>query len=328
MSGARWRREAIVSNGLLVWVLVAEVSLISASVVLLAVHGMWTWWHTRWSRPVNAMAMAILRDALEKPLPPDTAVELLGSLPEAVQIGLFADLAIGVAGEQRQRLAAIAVELGLSARAEARCHSRLWWRRLRGARLVTLAGAGEEVMPALLRDSHPAVRAQAIEWAAERPSPATAAELVAMLSDSSGMCRFAAQDSLLRMGNVVAEPLVEYLSAHSGEHVATALSVAVGLADPRLLDLLSDPAEDVRASAARALGNLGYWPSTISLAPLLHDEAWTVRRDAALALRAMDAPGLLVLRRSLSNGNHLASDIALQVLDLPDSLESARKVRP
>lgn len=94
-----------------------------------------------------------------------------------------------------------------------------------------------------------------------------------------------------------------------------------------LTELLSDPAEDVRASAARSLGNLGYWPSTISLLPLLHDEAWTVRRDAALALRAMGAPGLLVLRRSLSNGDQIASDIAQQVLDLPDPSESARKMR-
>ena len=215
----------MVSKGLLTWVLVAEASVLSASVVLLAVHSIWTWWHTRWSRPVLAMARAILRDALEEPLPPKTAVELLDSLPAAVQIGVFADLAIGVAGEQRQRLAAIAVELGLSARAEARCHSRLWWRQLRGARLVTLVGTGEEVMPTLLRDRHPVIRAQAAEWAAEHPSPALAAELVAMLGDSSGLCRFAAQDSLMRMGDVVAEPLVEYLSARSGERVAAALSV-------------------------------------------------------------------------------------------------------
>ena len=353
----------MVSKGLLTWVLVAEASVLSASVVLLAVHSIWTWWHTRWSRPVLAMARAILRDALEEPLPPKTAVELLDSLPAAVQIGVFADLAIGVAGEQRQRLAAIAVELGLSARAEARCHSRLWWRQLRGARLVTLVGTGEEVMPTLLRDRYPVIRAQAAEWAAEHPSPALAAELVAMLGDSSGLCRFAAQDSLMRMGDVVAEPLVEYLSARSGERVAAALSVAVGLADPRFLnpatllcrdgsaqvrrvaatvvgalgggravevltELLSDPAEDVRASAARSLGKLGYWPSTISLAPLLHDDAWPVRRDAALALRAMDAPGLLVLRRSLSNGDRLASDIARQVLDMPEALESALPVGP
>ena len=98
------------------------------------------------------------------------------------------------------------------------------------------------------------------------------------------------------MREVAAEPLVEYLAAHSGERVAAALSVAAVLADPRFLaaamllcrdgsarvrelaarvagalgggqavqlltELLSDPAEGVRSSAARSLGKLGYWPS-------------------------------------------------------------------
>ena len=353
----------MVSSSLLIWVLVVEGSLLSGALMLLGLHSIWTWLYSRWSRPIVAMARAILLDALEELVPPKYAVELLGSLPLGMQIRLFAELAAGLSGERRQRLAAIAVELDLSAPAEARCRSRRWWKRLHGARLVTLVGNGEGVIPAMFGDGHPLVRAQAAEWAADHPSPAVAAELIALLTDSSGLCRFTAQDSLLRIGEVAIDPLVERLSSLTGRHVATALPVAAALADPRFLgpalslcrdrspqvrslaatvvasvgggravivltELLSDSAPEVRAAAARSLGRLVHWPATFSLAPLLHDTNWTVRRDAALALRALDAPGILALRRTISDGDHLASDIARQALDLPDVSTSVLLGRP
>jgi HEAT repeat protein len=87
-----------------------------------------------------------------------------------------------------------------------------------------------------------------------------------------------------------------------------------------LLDLLTDPVPEVRAAAAHALGKLGHWPAASHLAPLLRDHAWIVRRDAGLALRALGAPGLLYLRRSLTDIDHFAADMARQVLDLPSTV--------
>ena len=85
-----------------------------------------------------------------------------------------------------------------------------------------------------------------------------------------------------------------------------------------LLHRLTDPEPEVRASAAHAVGELGHWPAAPVLADLLRDRAFPVRREAALALRRLGAPGMLLLRRALSDANGFASDMARQVLDLPD----------
>jgi len=54
---------------------------------------------------------------------------------------------------------------------------------------------------------------------------------------------------------------------------------------------------------------------------LLRDQAWVVRREAALALRAMGAPGTLLLRRALTSDDRFAADMAKQVLGLPGTAE-------
>jgi hypothetical protein len=42
-----------------------------------------------------------------------------------------------------------------------------------------------------------------------------------------------------------------------------------------------------------------------------------VRREAGLALRALGAPGVLFLRRYLTDNDHFAVEMARQVRDLP-----------
>ena len=75
---------------------------------------------------------------------------------------------------------------------------------------------------------------------------------------------------------------------------------------------------EVRAAAAQALGKLRHWPAAAALAALLRDRAWEVRRAAGFALRALGAPGLLFLRRSLQDTDRYAADMARHVLGLPD----------
>jgi HEAT repeat protein len=268
---------------------------------------------------------------------------------------LFVDLAPSLSGVQRQRITALALELGLLARAATHCRSRLWWRRLQSVRLFTLLGGAEEAVLPLFQDRYAIIRAQAALWAVDAPRPAVLAALLDLLGDASGLCRFTAQDTLLRLGRGVAEPLARALPTLAGRQLEAALTVAVGLAEPRflapaltlcthasprvraqaatlcgalggtqgvqeLLDLLTDPVPEVRAAAAHALGKLGHWPAASHLAPLLRDHAWIVRRDAGLALRALGAPGLLYLRRSLTDIDHFAADMARQVLDLPSTV--------
>ncbi len=176
--------------------------------------------------------------------------------------------------------------------------------------------------------------------------------MLKMLADPATQARFAVQDALLRMGAIVAEPLAEFLETHSGSPAESGLRVAGALAEARFLpaalrlstadeagvrvaaanllgaigsaasaerltELLKDPDSSVRGAAANGLGRMQHWPAASQLAESLRDRTWRVRRDAALALRAIGAPGVLFLRRALKGDDAFAADMAQQILDLP-----------
>ncbi|MDX6645819.1 MAG: hypothetical protein QOK40_1546, partial [Miltoncostaeaceae bacterium] len=167
--------------------------------------------------------------------PAGAAATSLGRLPQDLRIRVLGELAANLGGAGREQLTALAREVGLLDAAEALCRSRRWWRRLRGVRLLTMLGGGESVVPPLLRDPEPAVRAQAAEWAADHPLPQVTEALLALLGDPTSLCRAAVQDSLLRMGARAAEPLARYLESASGIGCEGALEVAAGSPDTRFL---------------------------------------------------------------------------------------------
>jgi hypothetical protein len=377
-----------VSERLLPHLLIVEVAALLVILAIIFGHALWLRWRARTDGPRLASARAALVAILNEPAGPEQSRSPVGAGPRACpvsvpsctsaghqgnrvpaarvwlplpgeierlstsqQVDLFAALAASLDGAQRVTLTTLARDLGLIAHAERRCRSRFWWRRLDGCRLLTLVGGGESIVPSLLNDPHPVVRAQAATWAADHPEPAIVAALLNRLAVSADGSHFALADSLLRLGRATIEPLAAYLSTHRGREVGAALDVAIGLADPRLLqpaltlcrdaepqvralaamligalggeetvqellDLLDDPADDVRAAAAEALGRLGYWPAAASLALRLRDRAWQVRSAAGLALRDFGAPGILYLRRALTDEDPFAADMARQLLDL------------
>lgn len=333
---------------------ITEGALLLSGCLAYVLHGCWLWCYRRISQKRLAEARLMLSSLLGGPtaiLRQD--VRFPKSLPTSLRIRVLVDLARNLDGVGRRHLTLAAHELGLLQRAEICCKSRFWWRRLEGARHLTLMGGGEGVMPALLLDENPIVRAQAAEWAADHPSPEMITMLLGLLSDDEILSRFTVQDSLVRMGTVVIEPLAQFISSQTGPPVEVALKTAKSLMDPVLLgpalircrdespqvralaadlvgvlggtegievltDLLSDSDERVRASAARALARLHHWAAAIVIGPLLRDRYWIVRREAGMALRSLGAPGILVLRRLRSDNDPFASDMARQVLDLPD----------
>ena len=330
------------------------------AIVLAALLGHALWMRARDRRlekPLSTARTAVAR-AVDGQAGEDEARAALDALPMNCRITVLADLAPTLRGVQRERLELLARESGVVGTAEAWVTSRRWWRRLHAARVYTLLQGAGSPIGQLLDDRAWEVRAEAAQWVALDPTDANLARLVAMLDDAHPLPRFAAKDSLRRIGRRAADPLASLLSTVSGEQGAAALEVATAVATPAMLApavrlaedelgetrtraaallavlggeeavaalerLLDDPDPDVRAAASVALGRLGHWPAAAKLAAHLGDESWEVRRAAALALRELRGPGVVLLRRALDRDDRFAADIARQVLDMPDTADEA-----
>ena len=318
------------------------------------------WWQRR-----RAHRVEVARDRLANALTQTGALAQpllaeLSALPASLQEQLVLEFGRTLRGDALERLRAMGRHLGLVARARRACGSRLWWRRLQGARLL---GAFDHDCPALRRlldDPNPTVRVEVLHWAAGRADAQVVQALVDRLVDPERLCRFTVRDSLLHLGPPAAVALADLLGrddvdASDGSLLVDALLVARGLAHPVLLDpvlaLAGHAAADVRAraihvlgaigseravvcivaalddveavvrqAAARAIGELGHWDAAMALAARLGDPSFPVRREAALSLRRLGSVGVLVLRRACGDANPFVADMSRQVLDLPDSV--------
>lgn len=310
-------------------------------------------------RPPRAALTPLVRVLASQRAVRDTGSPLLSvsqldtilSLPGSMQIQVFVEVTRSLSGANRDDLRRLAAQVGLLEWAARLTRHRRWTRRLEGARVFTLFGTGIESMLPLFNDPNPFVRSQAAEWAADVPSPEIIATMLNLLGTGARFSRFTVQDTLLRMGSAVVEPLAAFLAQETGQRAEEGLRVAIGIPDSRmrpaalalchdlsprvrslaasllgavggqegverLVTLLDDEHAAVRAAACDALGTLGHWPAAVSVARLLRDDAWPVRRSAGNALRAFGAPGLLLLRRYARDGDTFAADMARQILDL------------
>lgn len=348
----------MIDASLLNWILVGEGGIVVAAIVFYLLHGAWL---RRRSLADQAMRTAG-RASLARLLAPTGAVAehdvaSLQRLPIRIQIPLFNELSKNVAGAQKSTLRELARSLGLVTRAKRECTSRRWPRRLRGARFLAQLGEPDALVLSLLRDRHPAVRAQAAEWAGSDPTPEVVAAMLELLADPATLSRFAVQDALLRMAEPMMVPLAEYLVVREGPAALAGLRVAAATGDGRFheiaLHFSHDEAPDGEAAAASAellaaiggaeaagrlvamtsfqaeraqiaaiqgLGRMRHWPAATRLAAMLEHPRWKVRHASALALRTIGAPGVLLLRRARSGKSDAAAEIARLVLDLPDAV--------
>lgn len=279
----------------------------------------------------------------------------LSRLPWRAQVDQLSELTSMLSGASRVRLQQLAAAAGLLDRAQGWVGSRRWHRRLRGVRVLAMVGGGQDVVPGLLTDPHPEVRAHAADWVAQH---GTAEDLAAMLTALNGDERlrgYTLVDSLFRAGARASRPVAEFLERDDLDDPVPALTVAASLVDARLAAasmrwvanpdpaaraaaagvlvalgdaaaserlraLLADDDAQVRAVAADGLGRLQHWPAAGEIAAALADPAFAVRRAAGLALRRQGGTGQLYLRRSLGSPDPFAADMARQVLSLPDEV--------
>lgn len=281
------------------------------------------------------------------------ALTALRTLEPDERAALLLEVARTLHGTQFNMLGDLAQTLGTLDEAQRDCVSKRWWKRLHGARLLSVLGGGDAVLPAMFDDTDPLVRAQVAEWASTAPTREHLHRLCAMLDDPIKLCRHTAADSLLRIGSDSVPVLLEYLNRHTGDSAMSALRIAVELSDARFLPaaqqladspspqvreavarllgrlggddsaqrlviMLDDVSGEVRAAACAALGGLAYWPAAPRIAEQLRHPSWVVRRTAALALRRIGSTGVLLLRHALNDPDAFASDAARQVLGLPE----------
>jgi len=342
----------VISQSLLNIVMLVEIALLALGVGVFFAHGVWLFFEEkRLSRLTKSARDSVARLITRGHINVEE-MQVLQLLPNDVQVLAFLEISRNVSGSQKERLRFVARQIGVVDRARKLCESKRWARRLRGTRILSRLDVADPVVLQLLADPHPAVRAQAAEWAASQPSAPVISAMLTLLADPATQARFAVQNALLRMGGIVARPLAEFLESQSGRAAEAGLRVAESLAEPsfgppalrlsraddigvrvaaakllgavadaaaaqRLMELVGDDESRVRAAAAQSLGRMQHWQAGSTLAERLRDPTWRVRREAGLALRALGAPGALFLRRTPKSDDRFAADMAQQVLDLP-----------
>lgn len=235
--------------------------------------------------------------------------------------------------------------------------SRLWWRRLLGARALAVMGGIDDLPLAqkLVSDQHPAVKLAAISIARrvrdERlltdilneaivsrrvvrgymfdTLTAAKAELEPILRRrlTEPKSVFELRD-LIRLAGVLGTPEllqpVLALSTHDDPEVRGGVARALGnfphaSSRTALLSLIQDPAWQVRTRAAMSLGNIRADGATDLLRAALCDSNWWVRLRAALALRQLGDTGIVQLEAAAKGDDRFASQMADYTLGLTDA---------
>jgi len=344
----------MVSVDLLDLVMLIELGLLGVAVILFFAHGLWLQLTEKRIGRYTKTARESLARLVTSGVINVEEMRGLETMPQQVQVIVFLEMSRNLSGTGKERLRFIAEKIGVVDRAKNLCQNRRWQKRLRGARILSQLDVPDPLVLTLLVDPHPAVRAQAAEWAAAQPSVPVVSAMLLLLADPATQARFAVQNALLRMGSVVAGPLRDFLKDRSGKAAEAGLRVAESIADPsfgpaamkhstvedlgirvaaarllgaiadapaaaRLIEMLRDSESRVRAAAAQSLGRMQHWQAASLLAERLRDKTWRVRREAGLALRAIGAPGALFLRKAIKGDDRFAADMAQQVLDLPEA---------
>jgi hypothetical protein len=306
----------------------------------------------------SAQAAAVIQDWLGGQLPSEDLRTVLDSLDYHTLASFLLGLSTQRAGEEWGRLASELRATEWFAQLCLRARSRLWWRRLAAARLITdlVTDEHDGLMKVLLEDSRPAVRIAAADVVDHSRSE----ELVQVVFDMAASSQAVVRGHLLELlsrNRAMLEPIIATRLCRDSDDSALSLTIdlagAIGVPrlqpailphgsspvpeiriataralasypHPRsssvLLRLLSDPRWEVRTQAAASLGTIGAVEACEALGTAIRDESWWVRFRAAVALRAIGPEGRRVLEEVDGASEPFASDMAAYVIGLEESV--------
>ena len=264
-----------------------------------------------------------------------------------------------VTGTQRDLLRTWATEVALDHWAHRSTYSVRGSRRVAAVSVLSTLGIRDDLRDRACGDRSARVRGCAAETDFMTASPTRVDRLIGLTTDPSPRVRFAARDSLARLGGAVAPSLLAYLDSPDPAVAAAALDVAqttphlillpaalrlsgverpsperlaalrlISLLDcPQRLTVLRDALDDedphVRAAAADGLRRAKAVAAAGALADRLRDPAWEVRRAAGRALVSLGPVGLVLLRSAVRSDDRFAVDMARSMLNLPPVPEPA-----
>ena len=258
-----------------------------------------------------------------------------------------------VTGQQRDQLRGWAEAVGLDRWARRGTRAPRATRRVASVSMMSTLGIDEEQRLRACLDRNPRVRMCAAETDFAVASQDRVDRLIGLTTDSSPRVRFAARDSLARLGGTVAPSLLPFLSSPDRAVATAALEVAQttphavllpaalalsqrGRSVPELLqalrllsrldcservpvlrDALADPDPSIRAVGADGLRRAKAVSCASALSERLRDPSWEVRRAAGRALRELGPVGLVLLRSAVRSDDRFAVDMARTMLNLP-----------
>jgi hypothetical protein len=271
----------------------------------------------------------------------------------------LATLGQHVTGPQRELLRTWATQVALDHWAHRSTWSARGDRRVAAISVLSTLGIRDDLRDRACGDRSARVRGCAAETDFLPASPARVDRLIGLTTDPSPRVRFAARDSLARLGGAVAPALLPYLDSADPSVAAAALDVAQTtphlvllpaalrlsgadrlsserLAALRLLSLLDCPQRvtvlraalddadpQVRAAAADGLRRARAVVAAGPLADRLRDPAWEVRRAAGRALVSLGPVGQVLLRSAVRSDDRFAVDMARSMLHLPPVADAA-----
>ncbi|HEX9250143.1 MAG TPA: hypothetical protein VF856_11620, partial [Gemmatimonadaceae bacterium] len=160
----------MISRQLLNIVMLVELGLLVLAVCLFFAHGLWLFFYERRLQRLTASARDSLAHLATRGTVNVEEIEALRRLPHDVQVIAFLEMSRHLSGAAKERLTFVARQVGVVDQARKLCESGRWSKRLRGARILSRLDVVDPLVQRLLSDPHPAVRAQAAEWAAAHPS--------------------------------------------------------------------------------------------------------------------------------------------------------------